>query len=57
MSRARGNSHSLHYVLIAPDAEVYLLVNRFEKPVHNAVRCFFFSGVIIIFMDRWVRFC
>ena len=37
----RNNSHFLHYVLISPDLRGFLLVNLFEKLVHNAVRHFF----------------
>ena len=36
----RGNSHFLFYALISRLSEVYLLINLFEKPVHNAVRRF-----------------
>ena len=41
MSHARETPLTLFVMYLSPlTSEVYLLVNLFEKPVHNAVRFF-----------------
>ena len=41
MSCARGTTLTFFITYLSPlMSKVYLLVNLFEKPVHNAVRCF-----------------
>ena len=42
----RDNSHFLHMYLSPLTSAVYLLVNLFEKPVHNAIRHFSCCGMI-----------
>ena len=51
MSHERETTLTFFVMYLSPlTSEVYLLVNLFEKPVHNAVRrfsCFFLFGPIL----------
>ena len=46
MSNARGTALTFFIMYLSPlMSEAYLLVNLFEKPIHNVIRhfsCFFF---------------
>ena len=56
MSHARGTTLTFFVMYLSPlMSEVYLLVNLFEKPVHNAIRSFsclfFFSFVLFLLFN------
>ena len=49
VSRARETTLTFFIMYLSPPmSEVYLLVNLFEKPVHNAVRRFYCKSLSIV---------
>ena len=49
MSHARETTLSFSFIYLSPlMSKVYLLVNFFEKPIHNAIRHFSFFSLLYV---------